>query len=188
MSQHVKKANSLCKGLILHNLEKRIVNSYSKTKTAKEIYDSLEKQYKDDESLVKFEDCKFKENKPMLPQVKDLLQINQKIAEDEMKLPERYLVGCILNKLSASWVHFATDIYRKKTEVKMDDLLRLIKIEDEVKQRIKQDMIAKQVAMANVVSLVESKVDKGPNRGAKSKRPVSNQKNKKLSIRLLLMK
>ena len=42
----------------------------------------------------------------------------------------------------------------------MDDLLRFIRIEDEAKLRTKHDMIAKQVATTNVVSLVESKVNK----------------------------
>ena len=65
-----------------------------------------------------------------------------------------------MNKLPAGWTYFATNIYHKKTEVTMDDLLPFIRIEDEVKQRAKHDVIVKQVAMANAVSLVESKVDK----------------------------
>ena len=82
------------------------------------------------------------------------------MVEDEMKLPERYLIGCIFNKLPADWTHFTTDIFRKKTEVNMNDLLRFIRNKDEAKQRAKHYVIAKQVATANVVSLVESKVDK----------------------------
>ena len=39
--KHVEKVNSLCKGLILDNLKKRIANF--KTETAKEIWDSIEK-------------------------------------------------------------------------------------------------------------------------------------------------
>ena len=71
--------------------------------------------------------------------------------------------------------HFVIDIYRKKTEAKMDDLLWFIRIgiEDEAKQRAKHDVITKQVATVNAISLVESKVDKGSNCGAKGKRPVS---------------
>ena len=49
------KVSSLCKGLIRYNLKKRITDSDSKTEIAKEIWDSLEKQYKDDESIVKIQ-------------------------------------------------------------------------------------------------------------------------------------
>ena len=35
--KHVEKVNSLCKGLILDNLEKRIADSYSNTEITKEI-------------------------------------------------------------------------------------------------------------------------------------------------------
>ena len=92
MWKYVEKANSLCKRLIIHNLEKRIADFYSKMEIAKEIQDTLKKQYNDDESIAKihiinkFKDYKFEKDKPMLSQVKDLLQISQMMVEDEKKL------------------------------------------------------------------------------------------------------
>ena len=42
----------------------------------------------------------------------------------------------------------------------MNDLLQFLRIKDDVKQRAKHDVITKQVAKANVVSLVKCKEDK----------------------------
>lgn len=75
------KDNNLCKLLILNSLEDGLAESYSKKDKAQEVWESLEKQYKDDENMSKiylvnkFTTMEFEDEKAVLPQVKELMKL-----------------------------------------------------------------------------------------------------------------
>lgn len=149
--------NDFCKSYLLNNLSDQLADVYSHKEFAKEIWEALEQQYKDEEKLSKthlidkFLDMKFEDDKEVLPQVKELEKLVMKLKEKKVSLCNTFISGAIVNKLPPSWMSFSTEMHRRKKQVLLADLKRFIRIEDEVRTRSKDELLAKQKAAANMV-------------------------------------
>ena len=111
---------------------------------------ALEDQYKDEEKLSKshlidkFLDVKFDDDIEVLPRVKELEKLVIKLKDEKITLCNTFIYGAIINKLPPSWVSFSTDIRRKKKQMSLSNLKRFIRIEDEIRTRVKNELLAKQ--------------------------------------------
>ena len=152
------KDNLFCKSYLLNCLDDHLADVYGNKDTAKEIWDALQLQYKDEDALSKthlidkFLDMKFEDEKEVLPQVKELEKVIMKLKEKKIPLEDVFIAGAIINKLPPSWMSFSTDMRRRKKQVALEDLKRFIRIEDEVRTRNNLELISKQKASANLVS------------------------------------
>jgi len=100
-----------------------------------------------------------------------------KLKDEKIILCNPFISGAIVNKLPYLWMSFSTDIRRRKKQVLLSDLKRFIRIEDEIKTRAKNELLAKQKASANMVA---SKSDKDFFKKKKFKK--KNQKPKNLNV------
>ncbi|GAV64638.1 UBN2_2 domain-containing protein [Cephalotus follicularis] len=122
---------------LLNCLSDRLVDTYSKFKTAKEIWDNLDAQFQKEEELSKshmvdkFLDFKFREDMEITPQVTDLKNLRSKMNNENIGVTDILIVCAIIYKLPAAWHFFKTEIYRKKEHMGMDEFKRYIRIEDE---------------------------------------------------------
>ncbi|GAV75708.1 UBN2_2 domain-containing protein [Cephalotus follicularis] len=117
-----------CRDYLLNCLSDRLAETYSKFKTAKEIWDNLVAQFRKDEELFKshlvdkFLDFKFCEDMKITPQVTDLENLRSKMNNENIGVTDIFLVGVIIYKLHAAWHSFKTKMYRKKGQIGPDEL------------------------------------------------------------------
>uniref|UniRef100_A0A2N9G5F0 CCHC-type domain-containing protein n=1 Tax=Fagus sylvatica TaxID=28930 RepID=A0A2N9G5F0_FAGSY len=101
-----KHADFLCKNYILNGLDNTLYNVYSQIKTARELWDSLDKKYKTEDAGTK----KFIEG---------------------MTLSESFQVATIIEKLPSSWKEFKNYLKHKRKEMKLEDLIVRLRIEED---------------------------------------------------------
>ena len=100
-----KFADFLCKNYILNGLDNTLYNVYSQIKTTRELWDSLDKNYKTKDAGTKkfivsrFLDYKMLDSKIVISQVQELQLILHEIHVEDMTLSESFQVATIIEKL-----------------------------------------------------------------------------------------
>ncbi|GAV85832.1 UBN2_2 domain-containing protein [Cephalotus follicularis] len=147
-----------CRDYLLNCLSDHLVETYSRFKTAKEIWDNLDAQFQKEEELSKshivdkFLDFKFHEDMEITPQVTDLENMRYKMNNKNIGVTDIFLVGAIIYKLPAAWHSFQTEMYRKKEQMGLDELKRYIRIEDENLAMNNLELVKQQQSTTNVVT------------------------------------
>ncbi|GAV77272.1 UBN2_2 domain-containing protein [Cephalotus follicularis] len=94
-----------CRDYLLNCLSDRLARTYSKFKTAKEIWDNLDTQFRKEEELSKshmvdkFLDFKFHKDMEITPQVIDLENLRSKMNNENIGVTDIFLVCAIIYKL-----------------------------------------------------------------------------------------
>ncbi|KAL7240488.1 hypothetical protein ACSBR2_006187 [Camellia fascicularis] len=132
-----KQANFLCQNYILNGLDNTLYNVYSPIKTAKELWESLEKKYKteDDGSkkfvVGKFLDFVMIDSKTVISQVQDLQHILHDIHAKGMSLGESFQVAALIEKLLQGWKEFKNYLKHKHKEMAVEELIVRLRIEED---------------------------------------------------------
>ncbi|XP_060178171.1 uncharacterized protein LOC132608115 [Lycium barbarum] len=134
-----KQADFLCKGYILSALEDDLYNVYSAMKTSKELWDALEKKYKTEDAclkkfvVAKFLDYKMIDSRTVGTQVQELQLIFHDLIAEGMVVNEAFQVAAMIEKLPPSWRDFKNYLKHKRKEMKFEDLVIRLKIEEDNK-------------------------------------------------------
>ena len=124
-----KHYDFLCKNYILNGLDNTLYNVYSSIKTARELWESLDRKYKmEDVGMKKFVvgrflDYKMVDSKTIISQVQDLQAILHEIHAKGMVLSESFQVAAIIEKLLPNWKDFKYYLKHKSKEMKLEDLI-----------------------------------------------------------------
>ncbi|XP_076897789.1 uncharacterized protein LOC143551187 [Bidens hawaiensis] len=124
-----KHSEFLCRNYVLNGLVDALYNVYSSIKTAKELWESLEKKYKTEDAGIKkfivarFLDYKMVDSKTVISQVQELEVILYGIFTEGMTLSETFQVAVIIEKLPPSWVEFKNYLNHTRKEMTIDDLI-----------------------------------------------------------------
>ncbi|XP_070046636.1 uncharacterized protein [Nicotiana tomentosiformis] len=134
-----KQADFLCKGYIISALEDDLYNVYSAMNTSKELWDGLEKKYKtEDAYLKKFVVAKFLHYKMIVSktigtQVQKLQLICHDLIAEGIVVNEAFQVVAMIEKLPPSWRDFKKYLKHKRKEIKLEDLVICVKIDEDNK-------------------------------------------------------
>ncbi|KAK8924196.1 hypothetical protein KSP39_PZI019371 [Platanthera zijinensis] len=152
-----------CRDYLLNCLSNKLVETYNKMKTAKEIWDALEEQFKEQENMSKthlvdkFMAFTFTEERKILPQVADFETLVDKLNSENIPLSYGFIAGAIIFKLPSAWYSFKTKMYQKKMQVSLKGLKRFICIEDENRTRHTLETVSKQTSAANMLTYPKHK-------------------------------
>ncbi|KAK9989314.1 hypothetical protein SO802_029553 [Lithocarpus litseifolius] len=122
-----KHPDFLCKNYILNGLDNTLYNVYSSIKSAKVLWDSLDKKYKTKDVgtkkliMGKLLDYKMVDSKTVLSQV--ILNGNA--------LSESFQVAAIIKKLPLSWKDFKNYLKYKHKEIWLENLIVRLRIEED---------------------------------------------------------
>ena len=103
-----KHCDFLCKNNILNGLDNTLYNVYSPIKTARELWESLDRKYKTKDAGMKkfivgrFLDYKMVDYKTIISQVQDLEVMLYEIHAEGMVLSESFQVAAIIEKLPSN--------------------------------------------------------------------------------------
>ena len=131
------RSNFLCKNYILNGLDSTLYNVQSPIKTARELWESLDRKYKTKDVGMKkfvvgrFLDYKMVDSKTIISQVQDLQVILHEIHAEGMMLSESFQVDAIIEKLLPNWKDFKNYLKDKCKEMKLEDLIVRLRIEED---------------------------------------------------------
>ncbi|KAK3030705.1 hypothetical protein RJ639_034881 [Escallonia herrerae] len=161
-----KHSDLLCKNYILNGLDNALYNVYSLMVNAKALWESLERKYKTEDVgskkfiVGKFLDFKMVDSKAVISQVQEFQLILHDIHAAGMVLGESFQVVALIEKLPPTWKDFKNYLKHKRKEMKLEDLIIRLRIEEDNRQSEKKAGNYHQEAKANVVEQVhKSEVD-----------------------------
>ena len=132
-----KHYDFLCKNYILNGLDNTLYNVYSPIKTARELWESLDRKYKTEDAGIKkfivdrFLDYKMVDSKTIISQVQNLQVILHEIHAEGMVLSESFQMDAIIEKLPLNWKDLKNDLKHKRKEMKLEDLIMRLRIEED---------------------------------------------------------
>ncbi|XP_015166958.1 uncharacterized protein [Solanum tuberosum] len=129
----------LCKGYILSALEDDLYIVYSAMTTLKELWNALEKKYMTEDAclkkfvIAKLLDYKLSDSKIVGSQMQELQLIFLDLIAKDMVVNEAFQVAAMIEKLPPSWNDFKNYLKHKRKEMKLEDLVIRLKIEEDKK-------------------------------------------------------
>lgn len=147
----------LCKNYILNGLDNTLYNVYSPMKTAKALWESLEKKYKTEDAgkkkyiIGRFLDYKMIDSKTVLSQAEEFQLILHEMHAEGMNMAETLQVGCMIEKLPPSWKDFKNYLKHKRKEMDLEALIVRLRVEENNRTADKKNGINSMAAKAHVV-------------------------------------
>ncbi|XP_022888977.1 uncharacterized protein LOC111404396 [Olea europaea var. sylvestris] len=132
-----KYSDFLCKNYILNGLDNALYGVYCYKKSAKELWESLEKKYKTEDAgtkkfiVGKFLDYKMVDSKTVISQVQELQVILHDIHAENMSVSESFQVAAIIEKLPPMWRDFKNYLKHKRKEMNIEELVVRLRIEED---------------------------------------------------------
>ena len=132
-----KQSDFLCRIYILNRLENNLYDIYSSYKTAKEVWEMLEKKYKtEDVGAKKFVIGKFLkynmvDTKTVIKQVEEIQVLIHELHAEACAISEQFQVVSIIEKLPPSWRDFKVYLKHKRREMSMEDLILRLRVEED---------------------------------------------------------
>lgn len=151
------QSDFLCRNYILNGLDNALYNVYCQVKSAKELWETLEKKYKAEDAGLKkfivgrFLDFKMVNSKSVVSQVQELQVILHEIHAERMSLSESFQVVAIIEKLPTLWKDFKNYLKHKRKEMGLKDLIVCLRIEKD-----NRGTEAKASKLAAKVNIIES--------------------------------
>ncbi|KAL6334035.1 hypothetical protein AAG906_000090 [Vitis piasezkii] len=155
-----KHSDFLCRNYVLNGLDNTLYNVYCSLKTAKELWDSLDKKYKTENAgmkkfiVGKFLDFKMIDSKTVISQVQELQVILHEIHYEGMSLSDSFQVA-------------ANYLKHKRKEMNLEELIVRLRIEEDNRKSEKKGNNSME-AKANVI-------EQGPKTNKKRKHGDQNQ-------------
>ncbi|KAL2470458.1 zinc knuckle (CCHC-type) family protein [Abeliophyllum distichum] len=114
-----KHSDFLCRNYVMNGLADSLYNVYCTIKTAKELWESLDKKYKTEDAGAKkflvgrFLEYKMVDSKSVISQVQELQVILHEIHSEGMVVSKSFQVACIIEKLTPAWKDFKNYLKHK---------------------------------------------------------------------------
>ena len=130
---------------------------YCAFNTIRELWESLDKKYKTEDAglkkfvVGKFQDYKMLDSKIVISQVQDLQVIMHDIHAEGMSLSESFQVAAIIENFPPLWKEFKNYLKHKRKEMKLEDLIVRLRIEEDNHASEKKAGKAIMESKANVV-------------------------------------
>ncbi|KAM1172309.1 hypothetical protein ACFX2G_022907 [Malus domestica] len=157
-----KHNDFLCRNYILNALDDSLYDVYVVFKTAKELWESLEKKYKTEDAgskkfvASKFLDYKMVDSKSVISQTEDLQKIIHDIHVKGMVINESFQVASFIEKLPPSWKEFKSYLKHKRKDMTFEYLIVRLRIEEDNRKNEKS-LVSSMEAKANAVEGSSSK-------------------------------
>ncbi|WKA09039.1 hypothetical protein VitviT2T_026717 [Vitis vinifera] len=171
-----KHSDFLCRNYVMNGLADSLYNVYSDKKTAKELWESLDRKYKTEDAGAKkfvvgrFLDYKMVDSKTVVSQVQELQVILHEIHAEGMMLSETFQVAAIIEKLPPAWKDFKNYLKHKRKEMSIEDLIIRLRIEEDNRRSEKKGAHTLNEAKVNFVEHGQSsKAKTNNNKGKGSK-------------------
>ncbi|KAK3004854.1 hypothetical protein RJ639_018947 [Escallonia herrerae] len=128
--------DEICRGHILNGMSNTLFDAYHTVKTAKELWNQLERRYITEDATSK---------RSVMEQFNEIKSILDRYSEHKLALDEFIVVTSIIDKLPPSWKNFRNSLKHRKEDIKLDELGTHLRIEEDLRKEEKFQSLPKQV-------------------------------------------
>ncbi|GFS43864.1 hypothetical protein Acr_00g0087420 [Actinidia rufa] len=138
-----KNADYLCKNYILNALKDSLYSVYNEAKSAKELWESLDRKYKIEGAgskkfiVGRFLDYVMLDTRSVTAQFQELQVLINEIKVEGMLLSEAFLVAAVIHKLPETWKEFKSYLMFKNKEMTLEALFFKLNVEEKTGQETK---------------------------------------------------
>ena len=167
-----------CRNYILNAMSDPLYNVYSKFKTSKELWESMDRKYQSEDAgskkfiVGRFLDYKMVDSKSVSSQMEEFQVILGDIQAEGMNLSETFQVAAAIEKLPPSWNDYKNYLKHKRKEITLEHLVMRLQIEETNR--------AKQAAASNGARV--NVMEHGKSQSYKSKANTPNKGKGKLAV------
>ena len=164
----------LCRNYVLNSLHDSLYSVYAAYKTAKELWESLDRKYKTEDAGTKkfvvgrFLDYMMVDSKTVISQMQELQVILHDIHAEGMTLSESFQVAAVIEKLPPGWKDFKNYLKHKRKEMSLEDLIVRLRIEED-NRTAERKMLNSADAKVNVLEHGHGQSSKGKNKSNNAK-------------------
>ncbi|XP_060972678.1 uncharacterized protein LOC133038526 [Cannabis sativa] len=137
----------LCKNFILNGLSDDLYDYYNSDKSAKEIWEALQKKYDTEEAGTKkyavsrYLKFQMTDDKSVEAQSHELQKIAHEILSEGMTIDEQFQVAVMIDKLPPSWKDFKNTLRHKTKEFSLESLITRLRIEEEARKQDQKEEV-----------------------------------------------
>ncbi|CAH9094480.1 unnamed protein product, partial [Cuscuta epithymum] len=178
MIQKYEKDNKTVRGHLLNHMINNLFDLFVSYKSAKTIWDSLEKKYGADDAgkrkyvVSRWLAFKMEDDKPIMEQVHLYENLCTDVLNEGMKMCDIFQANVLLEKFPPSWAEYRNHLKHKKKDLNLQDLIGYMRTEEANRLKDKLDSISSISAKANLVETG------GPSHNTRFKGKGINRQNK----------
>jgi hypothetical protein len=150
-----KADDNLFRGAVISTLDTKFQKSYIFLPTGKELWDALVEKFRVTDAgselylMEQLYDYKMVENRTIVEQTHEFHALAKELELFPCPLPDKFVAGGIIAKLSPSWKDFATSLKHKRQEFNVEELIGTLDVEE--RARTKDNGKGVETSTANVV-------------------------------------
>ncbi|KAK3004905.1 hypothetical protein RJ639_017953 [Escallonia herrerae] len=135
--------DEICRGHILNGMSNTLFDAYHTVKTAKELWNQLERRYITEDAtskrfiVSKFFDYKMVDGRSVMEQFNEIKSILDRYSQHKLALDEFVVVTSIIDKLPPSWKNFRNSLKYHKEDINLDELGTHLRIEEDLRKEEK---------------------------------------------------
>ncbi|KAK3004884.1 hypothetical protein RJ639_018303 [Escallonia herrerae] len=135
--------DEICRGHILNGMSNTQFDAYHTVKTAKELWNQLERRYITEDAtskrfiVSKFFDYKMVDGRSVMEQFNEIKSILDRYSQHKLALDEFIVVTSIIDKLPPSWKNFRNSLKHRKEDINLDELGTHLRIEEDLRKEEK---------------------------------------------------
>ena len=122
------EADNLFRGALLSVLAESMLQVYMDMPTGKDMWDALEAKF----GLY---DYKMVDDRSVVEQTHEIQMLAKELSNMECVLPDKFVAGCIMAKLSPTWSGFATSLKHRRQEFSVTDLIATLGVEENARAK-----------------------------------------------------
>lgn len=176
-------ANDTVVAVILSLLENQLYDVYHGYTSAIELWEALDRKYVISDAgrwiyvVEQYHDFRMVDGVSVVKQAHDLTSIVSELAQFDVNVNAKFVVGGIIAKLPPSWRDFATTLKHKREAMRVDDLIAHLDVEEKARAKDTPSMANDGTSDANFVQKSGAKY-KGKQQNPKAKNTTNFKKKK----------
>ncbi|KAK2999645.1 hypothetical protein RJ639_023181 [Escallonia herrerae] len=135
--------DEICRGHILNGMSNTLFDAYHTVKTAKELWNQLERRYIIEDAtskrfiVSKFFYYKMIDGRSIMEQFNEIKSILDRYSQHKLALDEFIVVTSIIDKLPPSWKNFRNSLKHRKEDITLDELGTHLRIKEDLRKEEK---------------------------------------------------
>ncbi|KAK3007980.1 hypothetical protein RJ639_013320 [Escallonia herrerae] len=159
--------DEICRGHILNGMSNTLFDAYHTVKTAKELWNQLERRYITEDAtskrfiVSKFFYYKMVDGRSIMEQFNEIKSILDRYSQHKLALDEFIVVTSIIDKLPPSWKNFRNSLKHRKEDINLDELGTHLQIEEDLRkeEKSKSEGVSKILAEGEEAKREESHIE-----------------------------
>ena len=153
----INKLDKQVRHAISSTISNKFFDIYCQFKVAKEIWDAINKKYSlknagtQKYAIGNFKIFQMTEDRDVSSQIHDYHLLINDLAIEDIKLPEPFVAGYLVETFLESWKDYKNNMKHKRKQMFLEDVIIHIKIEEQNRNRDNAEKVKELSSKANIV-------------------------------------